>query len=128
MHHLDTNVVVDFLRGDPLVITRISELGGRVTISTPVLAELYFGAEASTRRVERTQEIDRLLEHVGLVAFDASSAVVYGRIRNALRTAGRPIGEMDTLIASIAMANQATLATRNVKHFERISELKIEKW
>ena len=128
MHHLDTDVVVDFLRGEERAAKRISELGGNIAISTPVLAELYFGAEASTRRTERIQEIERLLEHVGLVAFNSPAAAAYGRIRNQLRGTGRPIGEMDTLIAAIAMANQVTLATRNVKHFGRIKGLRVENW
>jgi len=128
MHHLDTNVVVDFLRGDERTANRISGLGNKIAISTPVLAELFFGAEASARRAERVQEVESFLEHVELVVFDRAASVAYGRIRNELRRTGRPIGEMDTLIAAIAVANQVTLATRNVKHFERITELRVEDW
>lgn len=34
----------------------------------------------------------------------------------------------DLQIASVAIANNLTLITGNTKHFERISELKIDNW
>jgi predicted nucleic acid-binding protein len=35
---------------------------------------------------------------------------------------------MDLLIASTAMANDLTLVTHNVKHFEVIAGLRVEDW
>jgi len=37
-------------------------------------------------------------------------------------------GEMDLLIASVAMAHKAILVTHNVKHFEQIEGLLLEDW
>jgi tRNA(fMet)-specific endonuclease VapC len=36
--------------------------------------------------------------------------------------------DADIMIASIAIANNLTLVTNNEKHFNRISQLKIENW
>jgi tRNA(fMet)-specific endonuclease VapC len=40
----------------------------------------------------------------------------------------RKIGNRDLLIAAIALANRATLVTRNLKHFRPIPGLKLENW
>ena len=36
--------------------------------------------------------------------------------------------DVDLLIASIALSSGCSLVANNVKHFERIKELKIENW
>ena len=46
----------------------------------------------------------------------------------ALRQARTRVGTMDLKIASICLANSATLLTRNAADFERIPGLKIEDW
>ena len=45
-----------------------------------------------------------------------------------LRKAGVRVGTMDMKIASIALANNATLLTRNTNDFNRIPGLNIEDW
>lgn len=40
----------------------------------------------------------------------------------------RKIGRADLLIASIARARNATLVTRNLKHFKRVPKLKLANW
>ena len=69
-----------------------------------------------------------LLQAVEVVDFDQQSADVYSRIRLELKEKGRPTGEMDMLIAAIAIANKATLVTHNTKHFENMGELQLEDW
>jgi predicted nucleic acid-binding protein len=43
----------------------------------------------------------------------------------ALKKSGTIIADMDLMIASIAIENNCTLLTNNLKHFERISELRV---
>jgi tRNA(fMet)-specific endonuclease VapC len=45
-----------------------------------------------------------------------------------LKERGELIGDIDTLVASIALANNEKLITRNIKHYNRIRELEIESW
>ncbi|OAD21474.1 PilT-like protein, partial [Candidatus Thiomargarita nelsonii] len=49
-------------------------------------------------------------------------------IRVTLRKKGRPTGEVDALIAAIALAHNAILVTDNTKHFEHIEGLTLENW
>jgi tRNA(fMet)-specific endonuclease VapC len=45
-----------------------------------------------------------------------------------LRRQGKPIDDIDLLIAGIALEHKLVLATRNVGHFDRIEGLTVENW
>ena len=45
-----------------------------------------------------------------------------------LRRKGTPLEDADILIAGIALAHDATLVTRNTKHFARVEGLRLEDW
>jgi tRNA(fMet)-specific endonuclease VapC len=52
----------------------------------------------------------------------------YARIRTALEKNGKPIGNMDLLIASHAVSEGYAVVTNNVKHFSHVPGLKVEMW
>jgi len=52
----------------------------------------------------------------------------YGKIRAGPENSGNTISHTDTQVASIAIANNLTLITGNIRHFIKIPELKIEDW
>jgi tRNA(fMet)-specific endonuclease VapC len=97
-------------------------------VSSIVLAELLFGARASARAENNLQRIHQLLQIVTVANFDRAGAEAYSRIRLNLRQKGRPTGEVDALIAAVAVAHDAVLVTHNVKHFGNIDELLVEDW
>jgi tRNA(fMet)-specific endonuclease VapC len=59
-----------------------------------------------------------------VLPFDEPSAVEFARLRKEYPR----LGAMDLKIAAIALANNATLLTRNQKDFGRITGLKLEDW
>lgn len=61
---------------------------------------------------------------VPLVAFDPATAAIMRQLQ-ALRIR---IGTMDLEIASVALAQNASLLTRNVAHFQQVPGLHIEDW
>jgi len=62
--------------------------------------------------------------NIPLVDFDEEAAAAFERLRQArLR-----IGAMDLKIAAIALANNATLISRNLTDFERVPGLRVEDW
>lgn len=128
MFHLDTDTVIALLRGSRGLADRIKSVGPPVGISTLVLAELIYGTHASPHPRTSKAKLDELLPSLVLVPFDSIAANSYGRIRFELRKAGKPIGDIDTLIAAVAVANDATLVTHNTRHFERINGLRTEDW
>ncbi|MEM6713811.1 MAG: virulence-associated protein [Cyanobacteria bacterium P01_D01_bin.6] len=60
--------------------------------------------------------------------FDKNSAQICGQLRAHLSSQGTPIGAYDLQIAAIALANQLTLVTHNVREFSRVRGLGIEDW
>ena len=72
--------------------------------------------------------LDRLSSQFVSLPFDDAAAEVYGRIRAALEAAGTLIGPYDLQIAAIALANDLTLITHNIREFGRVAGLRIEDW
>ena len=56
------------------------------------------------------------------------AAFFYGEIRSTLQKQGQLIGSNDLLIASHAIAEEATLITNNASEFKRVKALKLEIW
>ena len=65
--------------------------------------------------------VRQFLKIVRVLAWDADAADYYADIRHQLSTTGRPIGEMDMMIAAHALAIGAVLVTNNTRHFDRIA-------
>jgi tRNA(fMet)-specific endonuclease VapC len=57
--------------------------------------------------------------------FDVRAAREYGNLVASLRKQGATIGVADAMIAAIALANGAALITRNLRHFNRIPNLRL---
>ena len=128
MHHLDTSIVVAYLRGDREIAQRLQAKLPDVGISSIVLAELLFGAKASARPDENSGDVRNLTSAVQVIDFDRLAADAYGSIRLSLQKRGLPIGEADMLIAAAALSRGAVLVTHNRKHFELVEGLNLEDW
>ena len=128
MRHLDTNIVIAYLTGNKTVADQLKDHLPEVAISSLVLAELRFGARASARTGENIERLNQFLLSVEVADFDDASSDAYSRIRLSLRQMGRPTGEMDMLIAAVALSNDAVLVTHNARHFENITGLVLEDW
>jgi tRNA(fMet)-specific endonuclease VapC len=61
---------------------------------------------------------------IAIVEFDLKAASEFRRLRHERVR----IGTMDLKIAAIALANGATVITRNTHDFSRVPNLKIEDW
>lgn len=103
------------------------EQADEVYVSVIGLGELYYGANKSTKREKHFLEVENLRTDIPILDCTANTAKIYGQIKNELRKKGRPIPENDIWIAAIAMENNLILANRD-QHFDRIEELKQEKW
>ncbi len=86
---------------------------------------------ALAKKVSEQVEAYRLLNlHLGLyrtvkvLEFDETAAAYFQQLRKQFRRHG----VADLKIASIALANQATLVTRNLRDFQPIPGLNVEDW
>lgn len=63
-----------------------------------------------------------------VLPFDSAAAHAAGRIGAERRQTGRPVEIRDLQIAGIAAARKATIATRNVRHFQGLGLTVIDPW
>ena len=91
-------------------------------ICTPVLAEMRFGIDrlAIGAKQQRLKEAADQLEYQRyrgrVLPFDATAALIYGRIVAARERSGRPLGVLDGMIAAIAIQHNV-VATRDTRDF-----------
>ncbi|MBK9574511.1 MAG: type II toxin-antitoxin system VapC family toxin [Rhodoferax sp.] len=72
--------------------------------------------------------IDSFFLRLPSVEWSNEAADIYGPLKDTLKRQGRPIGDMDTLIAAHALAEKLILVTHNTRHFENVPGLKLEDW
>jgi predicted nucleic acid-binding protein len=119
---LDTSVVIDL---DKIAAEALPE---QVAVSAVTMAELAAGPAAASDVAERARRQDRLQRAEAVfepLAFDGEAARAYGRIYAAVRAHGRrPRRRLaDLLIASVALANDLPLVTRNAADFAGLGGL-----
>lgn len=127
---LDTNVCIRYLNGEAVALQRRFQSVDlqEIAVCSVVKSELFFGAMRSDNPNDAWRRQQRFLSVFVSLPFDDFAALIAGRIRAQLANEGRPIGNNDLLIASIAIANNLTLVTHNTGEFSRVEGLEIEDW
>ena len=127
---LDTSVCIPLInRTEKRLAERLlDEAPSSVILCSVVKAELYFGARNSMKVAENLERVDRFCGVFESLPFDDAAAVHYGSVRAQLKREGRPIGTNDLMIASIALAANAELVTRNLEEFQRVPGLDVSSW
>jgi toxin FitB len=134
---LDTNVVSELMNVEPnaIVINWLDRQAWTSLWTTSVtIMEIRYGLvvmPAGRRRTERQATFARLIEENferRVLFFDHAAAEGAASLMGARHRAGRPVDLRDTMIAGIALAQRATLATRNVRHFADLSVPVVDPW
>lgn len=127
---LDTNICIAYLNGtDEQIRSRfIDSSPSDFVLCSVVKAELLYGARKSERVGENLGRLATFFSAFDSLPFDDAAAGHYGIVRAQLAALGTPIGANDLIIASTALAADATLATRNVGEFRRVQGLRLEEW
>lgn len=122
---LDTDVVIDHIKGKRIIRHEISEGGMGISIIT--YGELLYGAEKSQQKEKSFSIIIDFIKIVSIEIFDLDKEIMaeYAFVKANLETAGQRLDNFDLLIGASAKQHKLTLVTRNIKHFERIKGLKI---
>lgn len=82
----------------------------------------------SQRVSENLQRLEQFFASFESLPFDDKAAEFYGVHRALLAKGGTPVGINDLLLASIALAHDHTIVTRNTKEFGRVPGLRLESW
>ena|ERR1700693_1941433 len=115
---LDTDVLIDYLRGRAEAVTYLEGQTAPLLVSAVTVGELYAGVREGAERTK----LNTFLTAFEVVAVDLAIATRGGLYR---RDYGRSHGTglADALIAATAEARQATLVTLSQKHFPMVAAL-----
>lgn len=115
---LDTDVLIDYLRGVPEAVTYLESRKEVLLISAVTVGELYAGVREGRER----KALDAFMQAFEIVVLDASLAERGGLLR---RDYGKSHGTglADALIAASAERQEAVLVTLNRKHFPMLREV-----
>jgi predicted nucleic acid-binding protein len=116
---IDTDVMVDFLRGNPKAVALLTEHSPRILLSAIVVAELYAGV----RGEEELQILDSLVSLFRIIPVSPELARDGGLLKNEYAKS-HGVGLADAIIAASAKAEQAELKTLNTKHYPMFKGLR----
>jgi tRNA(fMet)-specific endonuclease VapC len=120
---LDTTWIVEYLRGNAEVISKVQELQEEgLAASIISVAELYEGVFRSNNPATNEQALKDLLSAVTVLDITQDICRVYGEEKSRLLQKGTVIGALDLLIAATALHHSLTLLTAD-HDFERVDNL-----
>ena len=134
---LDTNVLSALMlaRPDPIVVAWLDTQPPESVWTTAVTVfEIRFEIEilpaGRRRKAIEKAFADMLRDDLdGRVAsFDVEAATAAAELAARRQRHGQPVELRDTQIAGIALARRATLATRNVRHFQGLAVSVVSPW
>jgi tRNA(fMet)-specific endonuclease VapC len=132
MYLFDTDIITNIFknRPSPTLLSKLAKIPQRAQyISTITISEIVYGAMKSNHADRHLRNLEKiLLPVVSIASFNAKAAYLCGQLRADLEKQGLPLDLADLEIAAIALANDFTLVTGNTRHFERITNLRIENW
>ena len=120
---LDTTVIIDHLRGNKKVNSRLEEIGlqGDVAGCCCInIAETYAGM-----REKEKEKTDKFIESLHYFEVTRKIAKLAGELRQKHARKGKTLVTADVIIAATAIIYNSILFTRNIKHYP-FSELEIE--
>jgi predicted nucleic acid-binding protein len=132
---VDTNVLSEPLQRtpDPGVLAWLAEHGHEIALTAITVHELLYGVQRLPKGKRRTglaEAIERLIRGAGdrVLEYDEEAARTHATLRVARETTGQVSSVEDGMIAAIAVAHRAVLATQNVTDFEGFGVQVVNPW
>jgi predicted nucleic acid-binding protein len=116
---LDTDVLVDFLRGHHKAVAFINTHSARIILSSIVVAELYAGVKGDTEQAA-LEDFVSLFRVIPVSAEIAKAGGLYKRDYGK----SHGVGLADAILAATAEVEDAELKTLNKKHYPMVKGLK----
>lgn len=117
---LDTDILVEYLRGSGQAAEYLEELGGELFVSAITIAELWAGVKGD----EEEAALEQFLLAFQVVGIDDTLARQGGLLRRQYGPS-HGTGLADALIAVSSIKSESTLVTFNAKHYPMVEQLQI---
>lgn len=135
LHVLDTDILSLLQDRDAVVVARVASYRPEeLAITVISVEEQLSGWYRRLRRVKKAADLARIYERLTTTVASLSRLRILSFTEpaihryKALQSSRLNVGRMDLRIAAIALENQASVATRNVRDFQRIPNLAVEDW
>jgi predicted nucleic acid-binding protein len=129
---LDTTFLSDLIRRRPQAVKALEEMqerSERLSTSTINLAELYGGVFRLPEPAGHLESVERLVEVLILLVFDARAARTFGELDAHLAAQVAGVPAKDLLIASMALSHgEHEVLTRNQKDFGRVPGIRVRSY
>ena len=118
---LDTDVLIDFLRGHDKAVSFVNANLDRIILSSIVVAELYAGVRGGKGDAEQVV-LENFLSLFRVVPINGDVAKLGGLYK---RDYGRShgVGLADAIVAATATLEGAELKTLNAKHYPMLQDI-----
>lgn len=121
---IDTDVIIDFLRGyekrTKNTFLKIQNGQIKATVSLVSIIELYSGEDTENKK--KLELLEQLLSYFDVYTPDIFCAKVAGSIRRKYK-----LSLADAIISASCQIQKIALFTFNTKHFKNISEIELYK-
>lgn len=116
---VDTDVLIDFLRGNEKAIELINTISPHIILSPIVVAELFAGVKGD----DELSVLNNFISFFRIVPIETEIAKMGGLYK---RDFGKShgIGLADALLAATAYQENAEILTLNIKHYPMVNDLK----
>ncbi|MBW1780243.1 MAG: type II toxin-antitoxin system VapC family toxin [Deltaproteobacteria bacterium] len=116
---LDTDVLIDFFRGNEKAVAFVNKYNARIILSSIVVAELFAGIKGDAEQAA----LQNFVSLFRVVPVDTEIGKAGGLYK---RDYGKShgVGLADAILAATAEAENAQLKTLNTKHYPMLKGLK----
>ena len=127
---LDTNTASYIIKGEPAVIReRLRKVPmANICVSAITEAELLRGVAKKPEAKRLPVVVKEFLLRVEILPWDSDAADAYAQLRTACENEGKPLGNMDMLIAAHSVAVGAVLITNDKAFYNVKHHLMLEDW
>ena len=115
---LDTDVLVDFLRGHNKAVALVNAYSNRIILSSIVIAELYAGIKGEDEQAA----LDKFVSLFRVIPVNTEIAKAGGFYKRQFNRS-HGIGLADAIIAASVEAKNAELKTLNIRHYPMMKGL-----
>jgi tRNA(fMet)-specific endonuclease VapC len=138
LYILDTDHISLFLGNYSPVRDRVLQTRAECSITIISVQEIFNGWVGQLNRVEneaykieiyqRLHLTTQFIQQMPVLNYEQAASIQYQQIINANPILAKRRLEKDMRIAAIALANEATVVTRNIRDFEQVPKLIMEDW